>query len=174
MSEESGVTREQAEALRAELERDAKEHGYHLNSDRDFTRDLAEGLLVNERRFGYRSCPCRLASGEAAADLDIVCPCDYRDPDLEEWGACYCALYVSQEVLDGTRELTPVPERRPVDGPRRSLAPALMVRFLVIPWLAGTVNTSPLAANTTRSPLGERSALVTLFEASFISVLLKA
>jgi ferredoxin-thioredoxin reductase catalytic subunit len=79
-------------------------------------------LLVNERRYGYRACPCRLASGEADADRDIVCPCDYRDPDLDRWGACYCALYVSQEVLDGKKPLGSIPERRPPPGKRAAPA----------------------------------------------------
>ena len=42
---------------------EAEAGGYHLNPDKDFTRDLVEGLLVNEGRYGYRACPCRLASG---------------------------------------------------------------------------------------------------------------
>ena len=123
MSDEASIPREHVEALRDELERDAEEHGYHLNPDREFTAALAEGLLVNEQRFGYRSCPCRLSSGVAEDDLDIVCPCDYRDPDLAEWGTCYCALYVSQEVVDGERELTSVPERRPPGGPAKQKTP---------------------------------------------------
>ncbi|NIV37850.1 MAG: ferredoxin:glutaredoxin reductase, partial [Anaerolineae bacterium] len=71
-----------------------------------------EGLLINEERYGYWACPCRLADGDKQKDLDIICPCDYRDPDLLDWRACYCALYVSDEVLRGERELQPVPERR--------------------------------------------------------------
>jgi ferredoxin-thioredoxin reductase catalytic subunit len=115
---------EQVEALRVELEQDAEANGYHLNPDVEFTSDLAEGLLVNERRFGYRSCPCRLASGEAAQDLDIVCPCDYRDADLTEWGACYCALYVTRDVLDGKLEPGAIPERRPTAEGKRGRASA--------------------------------------------------
>ena len=113
MSANTGAPAEEVKALRAELDGDAEASGYHLNPDVELTEALAEGLLVNEKRFGYRSCPCRLASGDDASDLDIVCPCDYRDADLAEWGTCYCALYVSEEVLDGKRELTPIPDRRP-------------------------------------------------------------
>ena len=98
--------------LRTRLDEDAERSGYHLNPDREFTLGLARGLLVNESRYGYQSCPCRLASGNAAEDRDIVCPCDYRDPDLAEYGACYCALYVTQAVLDGAAKLRKVPERR--------------------------------------------------------------
>ena len=71
------------------LNREALAGGYHLNPDLALTRDLLAGLLVNEKRFGYGSCPCRLASGKKDEDLDIVCPCDYRDPDLDEYGTCY-------------------------------------------------------------------------------------
>ena len=71
----------------------AKEAGYLLNPDKEFTRDLCQSLMINQERYGYPSCPCRLASGDRAEDLDIICPCDYRDPDLAEHGACFCALY---------------------------------------------------------------------------------
>jgi len=101
-----------ADALRRRLSDEAERSGYHLNPDREFTLGLARGLLVNESRYGYPSCPCRLASGNADEDRDIVCPCDYRDPDLADYGACYCALYVTQEVLDGKAKLRKVPERR--------------------------------------------------------------
>ena len=122
MSEEAKVADERVDELRRELERDAEASGYHLNPDTEFTRALVEGLLVNEDRFGYRSCPCRLAADDERRDLDIICPCDYRDPDVTEWGACYCALYVSQDVLDGKRELAPIPERRPPEEERRAAA----------------------------------------------------
>ncbi len=108
-------------AVTEQINREAEESGYHLHPDVPFVRDLVEGLLVNEQRFGYRACPCRLVSGDSAADLDIVCPCDYRDPDLDEYGACYCALYVSKEIVNGEREATPIPERRPAAPPQTPL-----------------------------------------------------
>lgn len=100
------------EDLYTALKKQGEKAGYFLNPDKAFVRELLEGLLVNEERFGYQACPCRLASGERSEDLDIICPCDYRDPDLNDHGACYCALYVSQEVLDGKHKLRPIPERR--------------------------------------------------------------
>jgi ferredoxin-thioredoxin reductase catalytic subunit/rubredoxin len=99
------------------LKREAEDAGYRLNPDEAFVRDLVAGLLANEERYGYRACPCRLASGVREEDLDIVCPCDYRDPDLNDLGACYCALYVSDEILSGARELESIPDRRPPGGP---------------------------------------------------------
>jgi ferredoxin-thioredoxin reductase catalytic chain len=112
-----------AEALRSRLSDEAERSGYHLNPDREFTLGLARGLLVNTSRYGYPSCPCRLASGNADEDRDIVCPCDYRDPDLSDYGACYCALYVTQEVLDGAAKLRKVPERRGAPKTARAAAP---------------------------------------------------
>lgn len=104
---------EAIEALYRKLDREAEAGGYHLNPDREFTWELVRGLLVNQARYGYPSCPCRLATGVAEEDLDIVCPCDYRDADLNEYGTCYCGLYVSAAVVRGEQPLRPIPERRP-------------------------------------------------------------
>jgi ferredoxin-thioredoxin reductase catalytic subunit len=95
------------------LKKDAVEGGYRFNPDTGFAKNLVWGLLKNEGRYGYRACPCRLASGKKEEDLDIVCPCDYRDTDIEEFGACYCALYVDEAIASGSRKVAPVPERRP-------------------------------------------------------------
>ena len=103
---------EKIDELYKKLDKEAEASGYHLNPEEEFTKDLVEGLLVNEGRYGYWSCPCRLASGKKDEDLDIICPCDYRDADLNEYGMCYCALYVSKKVLNGKQEIKPIPERR--------------------------------------------------------------
>ena len=104
-----------AQALYERLKREAEAAGYYLNPDLDFVLNLVEGLLVNEERYGYWACPCRLADGIREKDLDIICPCDYRDADLVEYGACYCALYVSEEIAQGAQDVPVVPERRPVE-----------------------------------------------------------
>ena len=101
------------EEMTSRLRQEAESRGYYLNPDSDAVSGLVEGLQVNIERYGYPSCPCRLSFGEKEDDLDIICPCDYRDPDLDDYGACYCALYVSAEVSEGKEEVGPVPERRP-------------------------------------------------------------
>jgi ferredoxin-thioredoxin reductase catalytic subunit len=113
MTRSKGLTDEQIQERYERLDRDAEDGGYHLNPDREFVLALVRGLLENERRYGYQSCPCRLAAGEKLEDLDIICPCDYRDPDLAEHGACYCALYVTGDVLAGKSDVHSIPERRP-------------------------------------------------------------
>lgn len=112
MSERPVITPNQVDALYIRLDREARAAGYNLNPDVDFTKGLVEGLLVNEARYGYWACPCRLAEGIRDHDLDIICPCDYRDQDLEDYGACYCALYVSDAILNGSQPLESIPERR--------------------------------------------------------------
>lgn len=108
------------EMVRQRAETDAKTNGYYLNPDSKFLMSLLEGLKSNQNRYGYPSCPCRLASGKFDFDRDIICPCDYRDPDVAEFGACYCALYVRNDVYQGKTELKPVPERRPLEKQSRA------------------------------------------------------
>jgi ferredoxin-thioredoxin reductase catalytic chain len=89
MNMEGGPAAADIDRLYERLDREAESGGYHLNPDTALTRDLVAGLLVNEKRYGYGSCPCRLASGKKDEDLDIICPCDYRDPDLGDYDTCY-------------------------------------------------------------------------------------
>lgn len=107
------ISKEEVDRFYEELKQQAESAGYHLNPDESFTKELLESILINKDRYGYGACPCRLACGVKEEDLDLICPCDYRDPDLEEFGACYCGLYISSEVLSGQKKLTSIPERRP-------------------------------------------------------------
>src|SRR5512141_2528289 len=95
------------------LSKYAGSQGIHLNKDRPFVMDILQGLLTNEARYGYRSCPCRLAWGVKEKDADIVCPCVYHDTDIKEYGSCFCGLYESAEWNEGKIPLQQVPERRP-------------------------------------------------------------
>jgi len=109
---EEGIS-EEVDKVYRRLNDQAEKSGYHLNPNVEFTKDLVWGLLANEKRYGYWSCPCRLSANNKEEDLDIICPCYYRDPDLIDYGACYCALYVSDEVFRGEREIESIPESRP-------------------------------------------------------------
>ena len=87
--------------------------GYYFNNDQEKVFALLKGLLINKDRYGFMSCPCRLASGNYEQDKDIICPCVYRAPDVVEYGSCYCNLYVSPEWNEGKMPHIYVPERRP-------------------------------------------------------------
>ena len=110
---EKGISEEEVDKVYRRLKDQVEKSGYHLNPDVEFTKDLVRGLLANEKRYGYWSCPCRLSANNLEEELDIVCPCYYRDPDLNDYGACYCALYVSDEVIRGEKGVESIPERRP-------------------------------------------------------------
>ncbi len=94
------------------LRKSQEPKGYFFNRDREKTFQLLEALLVNRKRYGYMSCPCRLATEDREKDRDIICPCVYREPDVAEFGSCYCNLYVSNKWNDGSIEHRLVPERR--------------------------------------------------------------
>jgi ferredoxin-thioredoxin reductase catalytic chain len=103
----------EAEKLYDMLKKYQEQKGYCFNNDKEKVLELLEALLVNKKRYGYMSCPCRLAKNNREQDKDIICPCVYREPDVKEYGSCYCNLYVSSEW---NREEIPqeyVPERRP-------------------------------------------------------------
>ena len=101
------------EKLHEMLRKVQEPKGYFFNADKQRVFELLEALLINKDRYGYMACPCRLASGNRDMDKDIICPCVYREPDVEEFGSCYCNLYVSQEWNEERIERVFVPERRP-------------------------------------------------------------
>jgi ferredoxin-thioredoxin reductase catalytic subunit len=116
------MSADEVDKLYERLDKEAEAGGYHLNPDIEFTRELVKGLLINEKRYSYQACPCRLALGEKEEDLDIICPCDYRDPDIIDYGTCYCGLYVSEAVKQGRQIASSIPERRPSPEKRKNLS----------------------------------------------------
>lgn len=83
------MTQNDVDGLYRRLGAEGESGGYQLNPDVDFTRELVKGLLANQERYGYQACPCRLSSGVKEEDLDIICPCYYRDADVSDYGTCY-------------------------------------------------------------------------------------
>lgn len=102
-----------------EIKEIAEAGGYRLHPDEEFCMGLIAGILKNDARYGLEACPCRLVRGEARDNLDIICPCYYRDDDLAEFGACFCALYIG-ENFDSARQ---IPDRRRAEKAKRE-APA--------------------------------------------------
>jgi len=108
-----------AQQLYEQLKKFQESKGYFFNKDKEMVMNLLESLLINKERYGYMACPCRLASGDYHKDKDILCPCIYREKDVEAYGACFCGLYVSEAWNNGTIPHETVPERR---DPARTLA----------------------------------------------------
>ncbi len=90
--------------------------GFYFNpNQKEMTIPLLESLLINKERYGYLLCPCRLTTGSEEGDKDVLCPCDYRDADVLEYGACYCGLYLSEQEAANHKKEIVVPERRPLE-----------------------------------------------------------
>jgi ferredoxin-thioredoxin reductase catalytic subunit len=101
------------EQLYETLTKSQETKGYYFNKDKDLVFELLDALILNKERYGYMSCPCRLACEDKESDKDIICPCVYRKPDVEEFGACFCGLYVSKALNNNEIETQYIPERRP-------------------------------------------------------------
>lgn len=111
----SKIERAEIEKLYETLKKIQEPKGYYFNSDKELVFELLEGLLLNKERYGYMCCPCRLSAADREKDKDIICPCEYRGPDVEEYGSCYCALYVSEAWKNREGDHGLVPERRPME-----------------------------------------------------------
>ncbi|QEE15304.1 ferredoxin-thioredoxin reductase catalytic domain-containing protein [Promethearchaeum syntrophicum] len=102
------------EDTRKFVEMVAKKNAWKLTRDVEFLDSIIDGLNANYNRYGYYSCPCRDGDGVKEEDKDIICPCDYCIPDQEEYGHCYCGLYLTQDFYDSGKETQGIPERRPL------------------------------------------------------------
>ena len=72
----------------------AEASGYRLNPDYDIVVIAIKGLANNKRKYGETYCSCRVVSGDKEQDKKIICPCVYRSRDIDQKGACKCALYI--------------------------------------------------------------------------------
>ena len=97
------------------MQKNAEKNSYYLCPDKELLNNLLEGLETNHKRYGYSACPCRIACGNKQYDADIICPCEYRDADVNEFGMCYCGLFVKKTIHDNPQNMAPIPERRPIE-----------------------------------------------------------
>jgi ferredoxin-thioredoxin reductase catalytic subunit len=97
------------EQLYETLKKIQEPKGYFFNKDQGKTFELLKGLLINKDRYGYMSCPCRLASGNYVKDR-ISSVRVFTGPDVRSW--LLLNLYVSAEEQDKIPHAY-VPERRP-------------------------------------------------------------
>ena len=104
--------RKTPEKARQFIEAVAKHQGWAPNPDDEFLSDLARGLAQNYNAYGYYLCPCRDGDGERELDRDIICPCDYAPPDIDEYGHCFCGLFLAKQFAESGTKPRPIPERR--------------------------------------------------------------
>ena len=96
-------------------EKIAKTKGWKVNPNKEIAQTIIDGLNKNKETKGRYYCPCKVTTGDPSVDKDIICPCQYREADVEEYGSCYCNLYVSRQWNEEKIPHEYVPERRPVE-----------------------------------------------------------
>ena len=82
------------EKLIREYEEYAKRKGFRLNPNYKVVDAVIEGLIMNEKKYGKRLCPCRRPTGDPEKDKRLECPCFEHIKDVREKGNCHCLLFV--------------------------------------------------------------------------------
>ncbi len=67
--------------------------GYAINPSWMMATNLKSNLCEMEATFGKRYCPCFEPSGDKALDKKMMCPCEYVEDEIKEYGTCHCALF---------------------------------------------------------------------------------
>ncbi|MDO8436174.1 MAG: thioredoxin [bacterium] len=83
-----------AEKIIAEYAEYAKQNGFQLNPDKGVVEKIVKGLVMNEKKYGQRYCPCRRVAGNLEEDKSKICPCIYHREEIEKLGHCLCNLFV--------------------------------------------------------------------------------
>ena len=71
---------------------------YALNPSWMMTTNLKIWLSEMEATFGKRYCPCFEPSGNAQLDKKMLCPCEFIEDEIKEYGTCHCALFGSADL----------------------------------------------------------------------------
>jgi ferredoxin-thioredoxin reductase catalytic chain len=98
------------EAARAYARQVAQHRGWVVNADAALVDTVVAGLAAQAGRLGKAYCPCRDVDG-TPTEADLVCPCAYAQADIDEFGQCFCGLYLSNGK--DPRTVSSIPERRP-------------------------------------------------------------
>jgi ferredoxin-thioredoxin reductase catalytic chain len=91
-----------AEQLRKVWSHFCEGNDFILNPDKAHVDTIIDGVLLNEKKFGLKLCPCRLRDGTREKDIELICPCNFKTHStwlkpVEGRGAmCWCGLFVKK------------------------------------------------------------------------------
>jgi len=86
--------------LRKISEKYAESQGFKFNPNERIVETIIKGLLANEKKHGFRYCPCRAITGNKEKDSKIICPCAFHKMEIKNMGRCLCGLFVSKEYYN--------------------------------------------------------------------------
>ena len=76
--------------------------GYRLNTDEGFVDAVLASELEILAETGDVYCPCRIRTGDAKADVAIICPCiPFHMDEFAVQRKCWCGLFIRTDVEDG-------------------------------------------------------------------------
>ena len=86
------------EELRQVWEKFTENNDFVLNPDKEVVDLVIKGVLDNEKKYGFKLCPCRLRDGTRERDLELICPCNFKIQDKwKEKAWCWCSLFVKRK-----------------------------------------------------------------------------
>ena len=85
--------KESAKKQQRWLDKYCEQKNYSLNPSWMMTTNLKSNLCEMEATFDKRYCPCFEPSGDKALDKKMMCPCEFIEDEISEYGTCHCALF---------------------------------------------------------------------------------
>ncbi len=79
------------------IERYLRGSKFVLNPDQKQVDRIVTGLAMNEKKFGWRFCPCRIVEGDMKKDAPKICPCKWHKDEIKKDGHCKCILFTSKD-----------------------------------------------------------------------------
>ena len=72
-------------------------NAFALNADKAHVQAVVDGVYANLEKKGFKYCPCRIQSGDAEKDVELLCPCNFEtQKNWGEVGRCWCGLFVKK------------------------------------------------------------------------------
>lgn len=69
------------------------QNNYALNPSWMMSTNLKVWLSEMDATFGKRFCPCFEPSSDEKLNKKMMCPCEYVEDEIKEYGTCHCALF---------------------------------------------------------------------------------
>ncbi len=74
------------------------QNNYALNPSWMMSTNLKIWVSEMEATFSKRFCPCFEPSSDPELNKKMMCPCEYVEDEIKEYGTCHCALFGSADL----------------------------------------------------------------------------